>query len=156
MPSLSSSQWLFDYSNNIIYFHQNPLGHTVETSVLNTFFTPNVANNLTVENLTIEGFATQIIQGGAIDPAYGATSSPSAGLNWTVQNNYVTLNHGQGIRAGFGMRALNNVTTYNGNFGLGGGCRPAILRRPPTSQFKITPLRTTITRMFRRVLALVA
>ena len=38
-----------------------------------------------------------------------------------MQDNYITLNHSSGIRVGFGMQVLGNVTTQNGQFGVGGG-----------------------------------
>ena len=61
------------------------------------------------------------MQSGAIDPAYGSTPTPNLGINWTIENSYLTLNHGDGIRGAFGMQVLNNVLTNNGNFGIGGG-----------------------------------
>jgi len=124
MPTLTTSQFLFDYVNRVIYLPENPSGHTVETSVLNTFFTPSAASNVTVENLTVEEFATQMTQGGGIDPSYGMTSSPSSATGWVVKNNYITLVHALGLRVGFGMQALNNVMTENGNLGIGGGLPP--------------------------------
>ena len=121
LPTLTTGQWWFDYTNHIIYFHQNPSGHVVETSVLSTFFSPNGANNVTVQNLTITEFASELNQGGGIDPQYGQTAAATFATGWLVQNNYVTLNHSSGVRAGFNMQVLNNVLTVNGQFGVGGG-----------------------------------
>jgi parallel beta-helix repeat protein len=119
-PTLTATQWWFDYTNHIIYFHQNPERNTVETSVLETAFSPNRANNLTISGLTFEEFASPV-QSGAIDPGYGTTPTSNSGINWTIENSYVTLNHGFGIRGAFGMQVLNNVLTNNGDVGLGGG-----------------------------------
>jgi parallel beta-helix repeat protein len=119
-PTLTATQWWFDYTNHIIYFHQNPEGNTVETSVLETAFSPNRANNVTINGLTFEEFASPV-QSGAIDPAYGTTPASNLGMNWRIENSYLTLNHGDGIRGAFGMQVLNNVLTNNGNFGIGGG-----------------------------------
>jgi parallel beta-helix repeat protein len=119
-PALAANQWWFDYTNHIIYFSQNPAGNTVEASVLETAFSTNGANNVTIENLTVQEFASPV-QRGAVDPAFSGSPTNSAGLNWTIENSYITLNHGYGVRGAFGMQVLNSVLTNNGNFGLGGG-----------------------------------
>ena len=120
--ALSGNQWWFDYANHVIYFHQDPASvSTIETSVMKTLFNPNGVSGITVRNLTIEEFAVQNGQAGAIDPAFGAQSGFTSGLNWTVENCYITLNHGIGVRLGAGMHVLNNVVTKNGNIGIGGG-----------------------------------
>ena len=36
LPTILTGQWWFDYANHIIYFHDNPSGHIVETSVVPT------------------------------------------------------------------------------------------------------------------------
>jgi hypothetical protein len=122
LPVLTSTTWWFDYTNHIIYFHTNPSGNTVETSVLDTMFSSAApyANGVTVENLTIEEFASPLLQG-AVDPYYGNVDNGS-GINWTIQNDYITLNHGDGVRCAFGERVLNNVLTANGDIGAAGGC----------------------------------
>jgi Bacterial Ig domain/Right handed beta helix region len=118
--TLATNTWWFDYTNHTIYFHRNPSGHTVETSVLETMFQPNGVNGVILQNLTIQEFAAPT-DAGAIDPSFGSTVSSTASLNWTIQNCYLTLNHGSGIRGAFGMQILNNVSTGNGQFGFGGG-----------------------------------
>jgi parallel beta-helix repeat protein len=119
-PALSAPQWWFDYGNHIIYFHQNPAGNTVETSVLETAFSSNGSNNVTIKGLTFQEFASPV-QAGAVDPSYGKTPTTDSGTNWTIENSYFTLNHSYGIRGAFGMQALNNVLTNNGNAAIGGG-----------------------------------
>src|SRR5262249_30572846 len=47
LPTIGPQQWWFDYPHHIIYFHDNPAGHTVETSVLDTAFL-SAANNVTI------------------------------------------------------------------------------------------------------------
>jgi hypothetical protein len=123
LPTLTTGQFWFDYTNHIIYFHQTPSGHTVETSVLNTMFTSNGVNGLTIQNLTIEEFANQL-QAAAVAPAYGAAPTSGSGANWTVQNCYFTLNHGAGLATTFGMQVLNNVFTVNGQLGINGSAPP--------------------------------
>jgi parallel beta-helix repeat protein len=119
-PTLSSGQWWFDYTNHVIYFHDAPSGHKVETSVVSTMFHSD-ANDVTVKNLTIEEFASPTIAG-AVDPGYGYYPvSSTTSINWTIQSCYITLNHGEGVRTAFGERALDNVLHLNGQFGIGGG-----------------------------------
>ena len=77
-------------------------------------------NGVTIQNLTIEEFASPT-QAGAIDPAFGSNANPSTSINWTIQNCYITLNHGEGVRAAFGEQILNNVLHTNGQLGIGGG-----------------------------------
>jgi hypothetical protein len=119
-PVLASGEWWFDYTNHVIYFHDTPSGHTVETSVLATMFNPNGVNGVTLTNLTVEEFAAPI-QSAAINPTFGGRATASASLNWTIKNCYVTLNHGDGINGAFGMQILNSLITLNGQEGIGGG-----------------------------------
>src|SRR6202521_880129 len=130
-PTLVSGQWWFDYTNNIIYFHQTPSGHTVETSILQAMFQVNGANGVTIDSLTVKEFASPN-QTAAITPA-NAPATPTSGINWTVQNSYITLNHGGGIESAFGLKALNNVVTINGQQGIGGGA-PAGVSVTPSNE----------------------
>jgi hypothetical protein len=123
--TLAASTWWFNYNTQTIYLPSalTPTfvgANTVETSVLETMFNPNGVNGVTVENLTIEEFAAPISRG-AIDPSF-ATPVSTSSLNWIIQNDYITLNHGIGVRCAFGEQVLNNVITANGNLGAGGGC----------------------------------
>ncbi len=34
LPAIGPGQWWFDYANHLICFHDNPSGHTVETSAV--------------------------------------------------------------------------------------------------------------------------
>jgi len=118
----ATDQWWFDYLNHVIWFCDNPAGHTVETNVQNTMFSPNAASNVTVQNLTIKEFASRFNEGGGLDPNYNLQILyDRVTTNWVVRNNYVTLNHSTGVRDSFGMQILNNVITVNGQVGIGGG-----------------------------------
>jgi parallel beta-helix repeat protein len=117
LPTIGTGQWWFDYTNHIIYFHDNPSGHTVETSVLNNAFGGS-ANNVTIQYLTIEEFA-DMYPVGAI--GVNQSSPQSQGANWKIENCEVLLNHGFGVRVGYGTQVLNNYIRNNGQAGIGGG-----------------------------------
>jgi len=118
LPAIGTGQWWFDYANHIIYFHDNPASHTVETSVLDTAFA-SAANNVTVQYLTIEGFANPLQRAG-IEPSTGNVT-PTSSLNWTVRNCEVFNNHGEGVRFAFGEHVYNSYIHNNGSLGIGGG-----------------------------------
>jgi hypothetical protein len=118
LPAIGPGQWWFDYTNHIIYFHDNPAGHTVETSVLNNAF-GGTANNVTLQYLTVEEFA-DMYPAGAIGVQEGTTPQ-TMGANWTVQNCEILLNHGCGVRVNYGMQILDSYIHNNGQLGIGGG-----------------------------------
>jgi parallel beta-helix repeat protein len=118
LPTIGAGQWWFDYTNHIIYFHDNPAGHTVETSVLDTAF-DSAANNVTVQYLTIEDFANPLMRGG-VEPASGNVS-PSSSLNWIVKYCELFNNHGAGVRIAFGAHVLYSYLHDNGSLGVSGG-----------------------------------
>jgi len=118
MPSIGPGEWWFDYSNHVIYFHDDPSGHTVETSVLNNAF-GGPANNVTIRYLTVKEFADMYPVG-----AIGITQGPNSltqETNWTVENCEVMLNHGFGVRVAYRLHILNNYIHDNGQTGIGGG-----------------------------------
>jgi hypothetical protein len=118
LPTIGPGEWWFDYENHTIYFHDDPSGHTVETSVLNNAFGGS-ANNVTIQYLTVEKFADMYPVG-----AIGMGQGPNAltqGTNWTVENCEVRLNHNYGVRVGYRLRILNNYIHDNGQNGIGGG-----------------------------------
>ena len=118
LPAIGPGQWWFDYSNHIIYFHDNPSGHTVETSVLDNAFGGS-ANNVTIQYLTVKEFAS-LYPKGTIGVSEGSNPQ-SQGANWTVQSCEILLNHGWGVRVGYGIHILNNYIHNNGQTGIGGG-----------------------------------
>jgi parallel beta-helix repeat protein len=117
LPTIGAGQWWFDYPNHIIYFHDNPAGHTVETSVIANAFGGS-ANNVTLQYLTVEEFAPMYPNG----PIGVVQNSPQTqGANWTVQNCESRLNHNYGVRVNYGMQVLNNYLHDNGQNGINGG-----------------------------------
>jgi parallel beta-helix repeat protein len=118
LPTIGPGQWWFDYSTHIIYFHDNPAGHTVETSVLNTAFN-TTANNVNIQYLTVEEFA--VMYPDAAIGVFQDNTPQSTGTNWVVQNNEVLLNHGAGVRVGYNIQILNNYIHDNGQLGISGG-----------------------------------
>jgi parallel beta-helix repeat protein len=118
MPTIASGQWWFDYASSTIYFHDNPAGHVVETSVVPSAFS-GWANNVTISGLTIKEFAVP-----SLTSTVGITGNASLtqGINWTVQNCEILLNHSTGVGSGsFGMQILNNYIHNNGEIGIMGG-----------------------------------
>ena len=118
LPTIGSGQWWFDYNNGIIYFHDNPSGHTVETSSVQSAFAGS-GNNVTIQYLTIKEFSSSPGSPGTI----GMPGNPNLtqGINWTVKNCEMLLNHGYAVRIGFGIQVLNNYIHNNGWIGVGGG-----------------------------------
>jgi parallel beta-helix repeat protein len=118
MPAIGSGQWWFDYTNHVIYFHNNPAGHTVETSVLDTAFFSS-ANNVTLQYLTITGFASPLQEAG-VEPTNGnLTRSSSA--NWQIKNCEIYNNHGAGVRVGYEIGIHNSYIHTNAIVGIIGG-----------------------------------
>jgi hypothetical protein len=118
LPPIGPHEWWFDYPNHIIYFHDDPAGHTVETSVLNYAF-GGPANHVMIQYLTIQEFANMYPAG-----AIGVSHGPDAlvqGTDWTVDHCEIRLNHGAGVRIGYRMHILNNYIHDNGQMGIGGG-----------------------------------
>jgi hypothetical protein len=118
LPAIGAGEWWFDYAKHIIYFHDEPSGHTVETSVLNNAF-GGPANRVTIQYLTVEEFAN-MFPVGAIGVAQGGNGL-TQGTNWTVENSEVMLNHGFGVRVGYRIQILDNYIHDNGQLGIDGG-----------------------------------
>jgi len=118
LPPIGPGEWWFDYTNHVIYFHDDPSGHTVETSVVNNAF-GGPANYVSIQYLTVEKFADMYPVG-----AIGATQAANAltqETDWTVQNCEVRLNHVFGVRVGYHIHILSNYIHDNGETGIGGG-----------------------------------
>jgi len=98
-----------DYTTSQIYIADNPTGHTMEVIVCShpILASGTGVNGVTIQGLTVEKFAGDV--GGALQ-----------GLQtWTIQNNEVRLNHGDGI--GASGKVLGNYAHNNGAFGVQGG-----------------------------------
>lgn len=125
LPAIASGQWWFDYDSHVIYFHDNPSGHLVETSVV-----PNAAlgpaNNVTFQYLTIEEFAVPLLEGG-LWPYNGRQTDvlrQANGLNWVIEDCEMWGHHSTPISINYGMQVLNNYLHDNGQLGVGGGVAP--------------------------------
>jgi parallel beta-helix repeat protein len=118
LPLIGPKQWWFDYTNHIIYFHDNPAGHHVETSVLDTAF-DSKANNVTIQYLTIVGFANSLQRSGL--QATNLTAVPTFSTNWVVRNIESFHSHGAGLRIAYGMQVYDSYFHDNGTMGISGG-----------------------------------
>ncbi len=130
LPTILTGQWWFDYTNHIIYFHDNPSGHTVETSVVPTVLevpSGTGVNDITFQYLTIEEFAAPLEQGG-VDPMPLGGTNPHQSLDWVVENCELLLNHGLGVHINYGMHVLDSYIHNNGQMGVGGGTDSATLQ----------------------------
>jgi hypothetical protein len=98
-----------DYASKQIYIADNPTSHTMEVIVCSLPFLAvgTGAEGVTIGGLTIEKFAGN---------SQGAVQGNAT---WTIQNNEVRLNHGDGIEAN--GKILGNYSHDNGEFGLEGG-----------------------------------
>jgi parallel beta-helix repeat protein len=117
-PTLTHGQWWFDYPCQTIWFYDNPAGQTVETSVVNGAFGGS-ANNVTIQYLTMEEFAT-MFPTGAVGTSQGVNAL-TQGTNWTVENSELWGNHSFGVRVNYQTQILNNYIHHNGHEGIGGG-----------------------------------
>jgi len=117
LPAIGAGQWWFDYATHTIYFHDNPAGHIVETSVLDTAF-DSLANNVTIQYLTVEEFANPLLRAG-IEPTVGNASS-SWSVNWVIKDCELFDNHGAGVRVVFGTQVYNSYIHNNGTIGING------------------------------------
>jgi hypothetical protein len=118
LPSILTRQWWFDYVNHIIYFHDNPSGHLVETSVAPAAFEANNANNITFQYLTIEEFASPLSLG-AIEPHVNGSST--ANVNWVVRHTEIWGSHAIGVHVNFGTQVYDSYLHHNGQLAVGGG-----------------------------------
>jgi len=113
--------WYFDYATHTIYFYDNPSGHTVEASARISAFAYGPANNVTIQGLKIEKYATPMMGGAVGGLPIGYFGSPSKGANWVVKYNEICLNHAIGVVPNFGWRVLYNYIHNNGDMGVSAG-----------------------------------
>ena len=102
-------KWYFDYAADKIYLADDPTGKTVETSVLPYAFSGSGVNNITIQGIIIEKYAT---------PANQGAVNGQGTSGWLVQNNELRSNHGAGVRLGNSMQVLNNKINSNGLEGV--------------------------------------
>ena len=86
--NLTTGTWDSDYVNDMVWMADDPTGQTVELSVTPQAFVAD-ANNIMIQNLTIEKYAS-FQQQGAVDVH---------GNGWIVSNDEIRLNHAEGVRA---------------------------------------------------------
>jgi parallel beta-helix repeat protein len=125
LPRIASGQWWFDYATHTIYFHDNPSGHLVETSVARAVAV-GPANNVTFQYLTMEEFAAPLDAGGLwpSNGQEGDAQRQANGLDWMVENCDMWGHHSVAIAPNYGMQILNNYIHDNGELGIGGGFAP--------------------------------
>jgi parallel beta-helix repeat protein len=121
VPSLdrvAAGSWYYDFSGddggvmNNIYLTDDPTGHVVELGARSFAFTSDSASGITIQNLIIEKYAQNLLDGAVLPRAPG----------WTIQQCEIRLNHGIGISLrppnGSNAQILNNVLHDNGEFGF--------------------------------------
>jgi hypothetical protein len=107
LSAVTSGKWYFDYSNQTVYFVDNPSGKTVEIGVTTHAFSGS-ASNVTIKGLTIEKYAVP------------AQDGPITGNGWTIESNEIRLNHGGGIHLNSNQVIESNYIHHNGQEGLTG------------------------------------
>jgi len=113
-----SGSWFFDEQRHRIYLADDPAGRVAEITHTPFAFGGD-AQDVTIENLTIEKYASSNQQ--------GAINGRGAGVGWTVRHNDVLRNYGYGIAMGARNRAIGNRAMYNGQIGIGGGSAAGML-----------------------------
>lgn len=105
-------KWYFDYAGDRIYFHDDPAGRTVETSVAPVAFRPEHAHDLVIRNLIVEKYA---------NPGQVAAIHSTNSDRVRIEGNVVRLNHGAGIHVCCGRdgRIVDNDVYAQGQIGLG-------------------------------------
>lgn len=121
LAAVGTGTWYFDYATQTIYFYDNPSGHTVEASIVPSAFSYGPANDVTIEYLTVEKYATPIMGGAIGGIPIGYWGSTTTGANWVVKYNEIELNHAAGIVPSFGWRVLYNYIYNNGDLGIESG-----------------------------------
>lgn len=102
--------WFHDYADNKLYIGTNPNGKTTEVANHETFINPTVGN-ITIQNMVVEKFASQI-QFGAI-----GKQAPPAIDGWKVIDNEIRLNHGSGVTLTLNGLIDKNYIHDNGHLG---------------------------------------
>lgn len=104
--------WFFDHDADRIVLFDDPRGHLVETSAVDTAVQGEGVTDVTIDNLTVRHYGNRA-QRGALD----ATGS----RGWTVRNVTVEDNHGGGLGVGDAMLVANCRVAGNGQIGIVGG-----------------------------------
>jgi len=108
--AVDDATFFADYSANVIYLGRNPRGQAATLARTRTAI-GSTAPNVSVEKLTIRGFANLAQKGAVL----------VGGRDWTVRNSVITANHGVGIMIvrAENARITGNTITANGQMGIG-------------------------------------
>jgi hypothetical protein len=107
--------WFFDYSANRIYIGDSPHGHLIETSVNPRVYQSIGVNNVVMEDMIIEKFASPSAQG-----AVKLGFSELGGGHWGIQRCELRDNHGAAIWSDTESFIRECYIHHNGDFGLCG------------------------------------
>jgi hypothetical protein len=103
--------WFYDAQSHEAVLGIDPSGRTIEIGREGMAIGGD-AENVSIQNLTIEKYATA--------PQIGAVHG-HAGRNWTLTNLVVRWNHGAGLNIGQGFVVRGGRVYENGQLGIGGG-----------------------------------
>ncbi len=123
LSQVGPGKWYLDYSTGEVYMGDDPSGHNVEISLVGYAFAGS-ATNVKISQLVIEKYASPRDQG-AVD---GESPSGPLSQHWTVEWNDIRLNHGAGVRIGDYMWVYHNQIYNNGQLGLGGTGKNAVIQ----------------------------
>ena len=115
LAEVGPGEWFFDYAADRIYVGDNPTGHIVETSVTPSLFNPSGADDVTIQNLVVEKYASPSAMA-----AVNLGNSPNGAERWLVTGSEVRWNHGAGIGMDTNTAARNNYVHHNCGFGFVG------------------------------------
>jgi Right handed beta helix region len=115
LAEVGPGEWFFDYASDRIYVGDNPAGHVVETSITPTLFNRNSADNVTIQNVIVEKYASPVATG-----AVNLGDSANGAENWMMRDSEVRWNHGAGIGNDANSIARNNYVHHNCGFGFVG------------------------------------
>jgi len=115
LAEVGPGEWFFDYGADRIYVGDNPAGHSVETSVTPALFNQSSADDVTLQNLIIEKYASPTATA-AVNLGY----SPYGADDWVVTGSEVRWNHGAGIGLDTKTAARGNYVHHNCGFGFVG------------------------------------
>jgi len=111
LDDVAPGRWYLDEETGRVFLAEDPAGRLVELTVT-PFAFGGAARGVTIQGLTVERYASPN-QRGAINDA-------GAGHGWTIRDNLVRHNYGQGINLGPRNRAIGNRVHGNGQLGIGG------------------------------------
>ena len=106
---LSKDNWYLDYPSKKIYMLDDPTGFKMEISLARRAFGGS-ARGVTVRGLIVEKYA--------IPGHMAAIGDQYPGDAWTVEDNEVRLNHGQGIAFTGRATIRRNKVHHNGQLGI--------------------------------------